>query len=165
MAVGDSSSAEDIDQFRATVALILKDDGFNLPSKPARNALSLAERYLEWSHDKLNEQVCLKFVGELRGSLNRLFPPQGSMQNRREKMWENYYRFCSSAAFGQMWNDHLSPVCAAHENASPIFYQFVTDGLMEQFIKHQFPVVAGEPRAQAPLVHHRKLLHCAESAP
>ena len=121
MAEGRSSAGEDLGVLCATVALILKDDGFSLPSESARNALSLAEKYLVWSNDELNKQVCIKFARELQTSLNCSFPSSGSMKNKTEKMRENYYKLCSSTAFRQMWNDHLSPLCV-EQNASPVFY-------------------------------------------
>ena len=80
--------------FAPQEALILKDDGFSFPSEPARNALSLAEKYLVWSNDELNEQVCIKFASELQTSLNCSFLLSGSMKNKTEKVWENYYKLC-----------------------------------------------------------------------
>lgn len=63
-------------------------------------------------------------------------------------MWEGYYKFRSSVEFSQKWTDHLSPICEC-QSASPIFYQFVTDGLMEELIKCHFPVMTEESRVQA----------------
>lgn len=51
MAEGGHSVRKVLSLFCTTVALILQDDGFSLPSEPAGNALSLAEKYLELFND------------------------------------------------------------------------------------------------------------------
>ena len=40
---------------RTAIQLVLKDDGFDIPSEPARKARLLAERYLEWCQKDENQ--------------------------------------------------------------------------------------------------------------
>ena len=53
-------------------------------------------------------------------------------------MWERYYKLRSSKSYVDLWIDVLKQV---DFEGGPIFYQFVTDFLMEQLIKLRYSVV------------------------
>jgi len=82
---------------QAAVTLVLKDDGFTIPSRPAARARVLAKAMLEWSVKPENESTHLAFSMELVRSLERCCCLHQSVRMRRERMWENYFKLRSSA--------------------------------------------------------------------
>ena len=60
------------------------------------------------------------------------------MKKQREVMWERYHKMRSSQSFRDGWFAFLKTVGCV---AVPAFYQFVTDSLMEQLIKLNYPVM------------------------
>ena len=52
---------------RVAVTLILKDEGFGLPSTPASSARVTAEKLLEWSSQQENKPVCMGGVCRATG--------------------------------------------------------------------------------------------------
>ena len=89
----------------------LKDDGFNIPSEPAMRARFMAERYLEWCMRGENKQDFELFSQGLVKNLEGCFSSQGSVKKRRERMWESFYKLCSSNEFIHKWALRLSPTC------------------------------------------------------
>ena len=53
-------------------------------------------------------------------------------------MWEKYYKWCSSDDFRHLWTSILQSTVGL--SGSAIFYQAVTDKIMSDIIKEQFPV-------------------------
>lgn len=51
-------------------------------------------------------------------------------------MWENYFKLRSSDSFKTSWKSLLQRTIGL--SACPVFYQFVTDELMEVLIKEKF---------------------------
>ena len=135
---------------RTAVQLVVKDDGFNIPSEPAHRARVLAERYLEWCESDENKRDFQLFSEELVRNLEACFTSHLTAKARQERMWERYYKFRSSSEFVQGWNDHLSQVSGPGPSC-PIIYQFVTDVIMEDMIKRHFPVITEEQQCQVTL--------------
>ena len=131
------------------VSLVLKDEGFFLPSLPARRARETAEKLLEWSGDSKNKPAWRTFEERLICSLKRCFQAHRSIRTRRERMWEYYHKLRSSTSFKEMWTTLLQQSIASE--LCPIFYQFVTDTIMEELIKHHFPVEVFEREHEASL--------------
>ena len=92
-------------------SLVLKDDGFNVPSEPARRARFMAERYVEWCVRAENKRDFELFSQGLVEDLEGCFSSQGSAKKRRERMWESFYKLRSSNEFIHRWADHLAPTC------------------------------------------------------
>ena len=78
-------------------------------------------------------------------------------------MWERYFKYRSSSEFIQKWTYHLSTVGHLEESPSPIFYQFVTDVIMEHLIKEHFPVTehAAESSATLDYEEHNAIRYTA----
>lgn len=55
-------------------------------------------------------------------------------------MWEKYFKLRSSDAYVTMWTVFLHESISV--KASPIFFQLVTDQIMEKLIKEHFPVAS-----------------------
>ena len=53
-------------------------------------------------------------------------------------MWEHYYKLRSCEDFVIRWAQFLQ--VSVGTKACPIFYQFVTDSIMEVLIKEHFPL-------------------------
>ena len=135
---------------RTAVQLVLKDDGFCIQSEPARRARFLAEKYLEWCKKDENERVFQSFSDELVMGLQGCFTSKPTVKVRQKRIWESYFKYRSSSKFVQKWNDHLSPI-GGPGPSSPIFYQFVTDVIMEEMIKIHFPVTTEQRECSATL--------------
>ena len=48
-------SVSESDELLKAIRLVLKDDGFNVPSQSVRNAVKSAESLLEWSGEQENK--------------------------------------------------------------------------------------------------------------
>ena len=83
----------------AAVTLVLKDDGFSIPSQPAQKARVLAEKYLERCKKDENRPVFQLFSQEPVKELEGCFVSQRSVKVRWERMWESYYKLHSSTQF------------------------------------------------------------------
>lgn len=117
------------------VSLILSDEGFSLPTKPATDACMCAQKFLKWMSS--NKQASSTFAKSIIKSLLLCFPERRSARMTREKMWQNYYQLRSSDDFVESWSEELKMIeCSA----CPIFFQFVTDKLMEFLITEHFPL-------------------------
>ena len=104
--------------FLAAVTLVIKDDGFTVPSRPAVLARELAKTLLEWSLKTENKSTCLAFSAELIHRLEECFETRRSLRMRRERMWENYFKLRSSDDF-KKWVEVLSH-CDASRNRCPV---------------------------------------------
>ena len=65
-------------------------------------------------------------------------------------MWERYFKYRSSSEFVQRWSNHLLPIGGPGPSC-PIFYQFVTDVIIEEMIKRHFPVTTEQRECPATL--------------
>ena len=54
-------------------------------------------------------------------------------------MWGRYHKLRSSESYRTTWSKFLKALGC--EAAGPIFYQFVTDSLMQQLIKLHYPIM------------------------
>ena len=123
----------------SAVSLVLTDDGFTLPTQPAMKAQKTAEKVLEWSQG--NKIPWQHFAQSLVTTLSSCFEDKTSVRRfgrQREKMWGRYHQVRSSQSFLTSWVTFLK---ALDCEASPIFYQFVTDSLMEELVKVRYPVM------------------------
>ena len=87
----------DFELLCAAVALIPADDGFRIPTQPARKALLLAERYLEWCTNDRNKQIGLQFAQELLAGLERYFLSQTFEENECGRVTTSFVRLLISA--------------------------------------------------------------------
>ena len=133
---------------RTAVQMVLKDVGFDIPSEPARRARALGEKYLEWCQEDKNERDFQLFSEDLVKDVEACFTSLPTAKARRERMWERYFKYRSSSEFTHKWKDHLS---AVEESPSPLFYQFITDVIMEHLIRKHFPVTSEHVECSATL--------------
>ena len=117
---------------------MLEDEGFQLPTEPARAAVKCAEGLLEWisDHPDMAANFASLLIGKIQGCIHgpkKL--SKRSVQRGREKMWESFYKLTSSEEFRKGWKMLLETVKV---EATPIFYQYVTDTLMKELIKEKF---------------------------
>ena len=128
-----------LDIVRWAISLVLTDEGFNIPSPLATEAVGCAEKLLEWISQSENESSANKFSSQLLTDLKSCFHASKSVRVQREMMWQNYYKLRSSNEYVDAWKNFLHE--AIKVKASPIFFQFVTDKLMEKLIKDHFTLV------------------------
>ena len=100
--------------FRVAVSQVITDTGFQLPTEPSRNALTCAEKLLEWlDNNKTQAEV---MTSSLVALLEGCFHKSRSPNVARDRMWGNYYKLRSSEGF---WSKALSEVDAI---VCPIFF-------------------------------------------
>ena len=124
----------------SAVVLVLKDEGFSLPTVPAQMARQTAEKLLEWNSE--NKAAWQSFSESLVNTLSTCFEKDvvlGRIGKQRERMWSRYHKVRTHQSFRNTWITFLKAVGC---EADPIFYQFVTDSVMELLIKLQYPVVS-----------------------
>ena len=122
------------------MSIVITDDGFSLPTLPARNARTCAQELLQWiSSDNLASRTCAKSIVNM---LEECFQETKSLRVTREKMWTNFYRLRSSEYFRDTWKEIMERI---HREACPIFYQFVTEKIMEALITEHYPVQRETP--------------------
>lgn len=107
-----------------------------MPTELARNALTCAEQFLEWMDTNKEESkaIASSLVSNLRGCFHK----SKSTRVARDRMWEKFYKFRSSDGYKKFWKEILSD--SISHKACPIFYQYVTDKVMESLITFQFPL-------------------------
>ena len=127
---------------RSTVSAILKDKGFTLPSEKAHRARLCAERLLEWIGD--NKQASEAFSFQLIAALKSCchHPRKVKPRTHRQRMWEKYYKYCSSDDLKKAWANFLQ--ASIGFKACPIFFQFVTKVAMHAVIIKYFFIPSGE---------------------
>ena len=64
--------AEHLHLLKTSCSLVLKDEGFQLPTPLAEKALKSAERLLEWLSDAENKEAASIFASNFIGSLIQL---------------------------------------------------------------------------------------------
>ena len=105
----------------------------------AAKARQCADKLLKWMLQSANKPRAVTFAITLVKSLQECCSSESkSIRVRKEKMWEKYYQLRSSEDFCVSWSKFISE--SVHEEACPIFYQFVTDVIFEKVVTHHFPV-------------------------
>ena len=126
------------------VAFVLNDHGFSLPSASAMKARELAETVEQWRNEDDNIATWNNFAGDLVTLLRTCFPkavpPKNKCKSTRERMWEQYYKLRSSDKFIQLWKKLFECIKPA-QTQSPIFWQFVTQKVMEDLIKEEYKCI------------------------
>ena len=134
---------------------LLADKSFYLPSPLAAAAVATAKLLKQWLHSTENIRPATAFSDSLVASLKYCFPCHSDMRVRRENMWGNIHQLRSSDSFQSMWSTVLRK-CAAEE-ASPTFFQYITDVIFRDMIKHEFRLIStNQDSSEAPLSYLEK---------
>ena len=124
------------------VSLVLTDEGFCLPTRPAKQLSKQRKKVLEWSADRIKKKPLEKlFFDNLVTTLSTCFEDHvivGKFQKQKERMWGRYYKLRSSDSYRVTLSKFLE---ALGREAIAVFYQFVTDSLLEQLIKLRYPIM------------------------
>ena len=117
---------------------MLTDKGFELGTDKAQKSRLIAGRLLEWI--EANDKAAADFSSSLLKKIRECctHPRAVTCHTFKERMWEKYYKMCSSVEFRSKWNELLETSIGFL--GCPIFYQFVTQVILEKVIKAQFPV-------------------------
>ena len=70
----------------------------------------------------------------------KLLPTLQVIRSGREQ-WESYYKFRSSERFVEVWSWAINE---SGGDPTALYYQFVTDAIMEELIKQHFPIKSDE---------------------
>ncbi len=96
---------------------IIKDDGFQIQTKPARNALTSAEKMLEWIDSNKDEAKAI--ASHLIGNIQRCFSKKSkNPRTARDTLWKNSFQLCSSDASAFLLGVFLMPLSAASKISS-----------------------------------------------
>lgn len=125
---------------KKSVSFVLSDKGFSIASERAQKALTCADRVLAWISDPVNLKEALDFAIKMVPLVQQIISLSTvrDPHSHRERMWELYYKLCSCNGFRSLWENFIK--VSVGLEADPVFYQFVTKLIMEDFIKSMFPV-------------------------
>lgn len=132
--------------FKEAVQLINTDKGFDLGTENAENARLMAQRLLLFM--EANKQPAISFAKAVVKSVRLCCtcPNAVTCHTFKEKMWEKFYKLCSSDEFRSMWMDFLTKnIGLGH----PIFYQFVTRAILDHEIRVQLPTSISNDQQQS----------------
>lgn len=135
-AISDSTAVVR-DSFKALTV----DEGFTVPSPDTVAALKAASALLEWCEHEENYAVVTKFSEKLVEALLSCFH-DGQSRPRKREMFGKFHSLRTSQSFTELWKDFMA-ASIGHE-AHPSFFQFVTDVVFQQLVKHQFPTIRAE---------------------
>ena len=105
--------AEHLQLLKTSCSLVLKDEGFQLPTPLAERALKSAERLLELLLDG-EKEAASNFASNFIGSLNSCFSTYRMARSGREQMWEHYYKLHLSKGFVTRWAQFLRVLGPRH---------------------------------------------------
>ena len=85
------------------VRSVLDDSWFTIASEKAQQARLVAERLLRWLEEHKDEGKT--FASSLLSSIRECCTNQTPVlcHNLKEKIWERYYKLCSSDSFRSSW--------------------------------------------------------------
>ena len=112
----------DVTLLHDAVGAILTDEGFQVPSKRASDAVAAATQLLEWLQTYSNKAAYSLFSSSLVKYLRDCLPPGGI---KRDVMWCNYHTLRTSVKFFLLWDQFLKT--SIKTGFDPIFFQFITD--------------------------------------
>ena len=120
------------------VRSVIDDSGFGIASEKAEKAKLVAERMLRWLGDNKDESET--FASCLLSNIRECCTNQTPVlcHSLKEKMWERYYKLCSSDSFRSSWSRFIETSVGLP--GTPIFFMFVTKWIMEDVMKVQFLV-------------------------
>ena len=121
-----------VEIFKEALMMLIDDDGFSLSDK-ARRALLCAHKLLQYELVPQNKKTASDFLIHLQDCLKH--PRKVTL---RERIWERYYKYRSSDEFKVMWREFLQKTIGFE--ACPIFYQYITDKILETLLKNSFKV-------------------------
>ena len=127
--------------YQRAVLALREDEGFQLPTEPATNALASAEKMMEWilSNQDEAKAAASQLVAEIESCFpNKWKDPRGA----RDRVMKSYFQLRISDKYRYFWKKVLSE--SIKVKPCPIFYQYIADHILEQLVKIHFPVGLGE---------------------
>ena len=98
--------------FRAAITQVIKDEGFQLPTDPAKNAVSCAQKVLVWMGTNRDEAMVV--ARSLVMDVSNCFH-----ESKSPRVARKYYKLRSSKKFKEFWIKFLSDSVGLE--ACPIF--------------------------------------------
>ena len=114
---------------RTALRGLLKDPGFRV-STTGKDAQLAASQLLE-SLDSCGPTV--------RTAVEEITSALAACVAKRQRMWGLFHKTRTSPPFTAVWDRLLSETLG--RQASPIFYQYVTDVLFKEQVKQQYPLL------------------------
>ena len=128
------------------LSLRMKDSNF--PLHKQKLLICVEKKFYVWLSVSSNSSKVYSFAKNL------VYHIQGCVveschSRSRERMWENYYKLRSSGEFRDMWTIFLRN--SINVEASPIFYQFVSDNILDVFINMNIAVTSAGANTVLPI--------------
>ena len=117
---------------------LLDDKTFYLPSTPAARAVVTARKVQAWLDSADNVQPATVFSSAVATALVGCIQGHSNLPVGREKIWGNFQQFRCSESYQSMWRIFLTE--SVLEQASPTFFQYITDSMFRDLLKHVFPL-------------------------
>lgn len=126
---------DEVGMFLGAVKAINTDEGFQVSSPQASDAIVDASSLLEWCACTSNKAQMTSFSQRLVHSLIQCLPDGKELEIG--KMWTKFHTLRTSKYFFTLWSKFLAQ---SIKKGSPIFFQFITRHLFTQLIKKHHPV-------------------------
>ena len=143
-----------VDMFETSLKELLKDQGFQIPSALAKEALLAASEMLEWIAD--DREAALSFLSPLVSALELCVRGKRlEKKAEKEKMWGKFHFTRTSKEFLSYWSA-LMKASLVKETAPPLFYQHITDILFKRLIKLYTPVSSQTRQSRPPSLNYEE---------
>lgn len=125
------------DMLKVALTSVLTDKGFQ-SSENGHKVQLCASKLLEWMAERENRKEVSDFSSTMIHDLERCLrhPRKVKFHTLKKRMWEKYFKLRASHPFRSVWANFLQMSIVM--NSCQIFYQYVTDKLMESLIKEAF---------------------------
>ena len=122
-----------------TLATILGDKGFQVPSPRAQEALVVTKKLFAWCQDENNKQQYLSFELWLVSTLKTCFEVSSKVARlRNEKIWEKYHQLRISGLFKEEWNKFF--LVSLSRPALPTVFQSISHRVFKCLLEEEFKV-------------------------
>ena len=119
--------------------IMIKDDGFLLPTPGAKEALHLATRLLEWIESNRRSPLLENFCSSLCATFTaRIASTKTSTKVDRTKLWQLYNEVITCQQFEDSWDRFLRT--AIKSSYSPMFCMFVSQKVHDRLLKESLPI-------------------------
>lgn len=121
------------------VGMILRDDGFKVPSPRAAEATKAAAKLLAWCGNDTNQKDFETFSKWLVVTLRSCFEvAPKTWRVRVERMWEKYHELRVSDSFRSKWDDLFQKSLGTQ--AMPTLFQYVTRLVFKELLAKKYAV-------------------------
>ena len=112
-----------LQMFNKAIETIITDKGFEIGTEKAQKSVLIADKLLKWI--KTNEKTAETFATSLIRNVRLCctHPRAVTCHTLKERMWENYYKLCSSQEFRSSWANFFQTTSQCKSHCIPVRHQ------------------------------------------